>query len=547
MKKTLIGIFITGSIVGLFSFSMSDDKYFEISRNLDIFATLFRELNTHYVDGIDVEPLVNESISAMLQSLDPYTTYIPASQLEDYRTSTTGEYGGIGAIVGKKKGVNTVIMPYKDFPAYNAGLKIGDLIFKIDGIDLSTKNSNETSELLKGDPSTPIVLTVKRFNRPDTFEVTLNRAKITIDNVPYSGMVSSNIGYIRLSDFTTDAGKEVKEALESLKKSGAESVILDLRGNPGGLLTEAINVANVFVPKGSEIVNTKGKSSSWNQDYKASNEATDESIPLVVLTNNGTASASEIVSGVVQDYDRGVLIGKRTFGKGLVQATRPLPYDAQLKVTTAKYYIPSGRSIQAIDYAKKNPDGSVAKIPDSLMVAFKTKGGRTVFDGGGITPDIEVEVEYYSHLLLSLVNQSVLFDYATEYYYGHDEIDAPCDFDLTDDEYTEFLKWVQGKEFDMKGELDQVIKNLEKTAKTEKYYDGIKDQLETLKRKVDQVKNSYLVKYKKEVKTLLEEEIISRYYLYPGVLEASVDYDPTVSKAIEILQNKSAYNKILSK
>jgi len=366
MKKRLIGFSIVIVVVGLFSFNTFSDKYFEISRNLDIFATLFRELNTHYVDGIDPESLVTEGINAMLHSLDPYTTYIPASELEDYRTTTTGEYGGIGAIVGKKKGVNTVIMPYKGFPAYKAGLKIGDLILKIDGEELSNKSNSNISEMLKGDPNTQIKLSIKRFNRPDTFDVTLNRAKITIDNVPYFGMVSEEIGYIRLSGFTTNAGKEVHLALETLKKEGAENVILDLRGNPGGLLTEAVNVANVFIPKGKKIVDTKGKSASWNQVYKALGTATDNSIDMSVLIDGNTASASEIVSGVIQDYDRGVLIGKRTFGKGLVQATRALPYDAQLKVTTAKYYIPSGRGINAIDYANKNPNGSVSKIPDSL-------------------------------------------------------------------------------------------------------------------------------------------------------------------------------------
>lgn len=547
MKKTLFGIVTIIAITGLVSFNTLNDKYFEISRNLDIFATLFRELNTHYVDGIEPEALVNESINAMLQSLDPYTSYIPASKLEAYRTSTTGEYGGIGAVVGRKKGINTVIMPYKGFPAYEAGLKIGDLIFRIDGESLKDKSNNAISEMLKGNPNTPIKLAVKRHNKPDTFEVELKRAKIVIDNVPYFGLVENNIGYIRLADFTTNAGKEVNDALQLLKKQGAESLILDLRGNPGGLLNEAINVANVFIPKGQEIVSTKGKVSSWDQVYNAPENAVDSNIPLVVLTNSATASASEIVSGVIQDYDRGILIGQRTFGKGLVQATRPLPYDAQLKVTTAKYYIPSGRSIQAIDYAKKNEDGSVAKIPDSLMVAYKTKGGRTVYDGGGIAPDIEVEVEYYSHLLLSLVRQNIFFDYATEYYYDHPNISDPSSFQLTDTEYDSFLGWVKSKDYELNGELDQVITNLENTAKNEQYYNGINSQLTDLKNKIEQVKANYLTDFKKEVKTLLQEEIISRYYLYPGVIEASLNYDPVVTKAVSALKDKSRYNQLLNK
>lgn len=547
MKKIIIGVSITLIVVGLFSFNTLSDKYFEISRNLDIFVTLFRELNTHYVDEIDPESLITESINAILYSLDPYTAYIPASKSEEYKIITTGEYGGIGAIVGKKNGINTIIMPYKGFPAYNAGLKIGDLILKIDDIDLTNKSNSVISEMLKGNPNTPIKLSVKRYNRPDTFDVFLTRAKIIIDNIPHFNMVSNDIGYIRLSDFTTNAGKEVQQALELLKKEGAESVILDLRGNFGGLLTEAINVANVFFSKGKEIVNTKGKSISWNQVYKTLNTATDENILISVLINGNSASASEIVAGVIQDYDRGVLIGSRTFGKGLVQAIRSLPYDAQLKITTAKYYIPSGRGIQAIDYSRKNADGSVTKIIDSLKMAFKTKNGRTVYDGGGINPDIEVDIMYYSNFLTNLINQNILFDYATKYYYSHETIPDPNEFKLSDDDYNAFLSWVKSKSFDMNGELDQLIINLEKTAKDEKYYESISTQLEALKLKIKNVKNTYFTEYKKEVKTVLQEEIISRYYHYTGALETSLNYDPAVLKAIEVLQDKAQYNKILNK
>lgn len=547
MKKIIIGVSITLIVVGLFSFNTLSDKYFEISRNLDIFVTLFRELNTHYVDEIDPESLITESINAILYSLDPYTAYIPASKSEEYKIITTGEYGGIGAIVGKKNGINTIIMPYKGFPAYNAGLKIGDLILKIDDIDLTNKSNSVISEMLKGNPNTPIKLSVKRYNRPDTFDVFLTREKIIIDNIPHFNMVSNDIGYIRLSDFTTNAGKEVQQALELLKKEGAESVILDLRGNFGGLLTEAINVANVFFSKGKEIVNTKGKSISWNQVYKTLNTATDENILISVLINGNSASASEIVAGVIQDYDRGVLIGSRTFGKGLVQAIRSLPYDAQLKITTAKYYIPSGRGIQAIDYSRKNADGSVTKIIDSLKMAFKTKNGRTVYDGGGINPDIEVDIMYYSNFLTNLINQNILFDYATKYYYSHETIPDPNEFKLSDDDYNAFLSWVKSKSFDMNGELDQLIINLEKTAKDEKYYESISTQLEALKLKIKNVKNTYFTEYKKEVKTVLQEEIISRYYHYTGALETSLNYDPAVLKAIEVLQDKAQYNKILNK
>ena len=353
IKRIVYGCVAFAVVLSAFAFTMSDDNYFAISKNLNIFATLYRELNTHYVDELKTSDLVEEGIDAMLKSLDPYTDYIPESELESYRTSTTGEYGGIGAVVGKKDGINTVIMPYIGFPAEKAGLQIGDQITRIDGETLDTKSRESISNLLKGQPGTDILLTIKRYGVDDEFDVALQRAKITISNVAYFGMFDEKIGFIRLSDFTTNAGKEVANALNELKGKGAEGIILDLRGNPGGLLDEAIKVANVFVEKGKEVVQTKGKVASWNKNYQTPAAATDAEIPLVVLTSSGTASAAEIVSGVVQDYDRGILVGKRTFGKGLVQATRPLPYNSQLKVTTAKYYIPSGRCIQAIDYSQK--------------------------------------------------------------------------------------------------------------------------------------------------------------------------------------------------
>ena len=547
MRKFLLGTLTVILAISLLSFSQLRDNYFEITRNLDIFGTLFKELNTNYVDEVDPEELIVEGINAMLSSLDPYTNFIPESELESYRTQTTGEYGGIGATVETKNGLSTVIMPFVGFPAHIAGLEIGDNILQIDGKDLAGRSSTEVSDLLKGNPNTTLQLKVKRFGNNETFELVVERAKIVISNVTYSGMYDTEVGYIRLSEFTTNASKEVTKSINQLKDAGAKSIILDLRGNPGCLLSEAINVVNIFIPKGNEIVNTKGKSESVAQVYKALQNAEEPNMPLAVLTSNGSASASEIVSGAIQDYDRGILVGKKTFGKGLVQGTRPLPYDAQLKLTTAKYYIPSGRCIQAIDYSHRNSDGSVGKIPDSLKVAFKTKNGRTVYDGGGIDPDIEVNVEYYSNFLMNIVNQNILFDYATKYKFEHPKIVEARNFELSDPEYDEFLSWTKEKKLDFSSQMDQAIEALEKISKDEKYYDGLQSKIDNLKKRLKGVRDSYLIDYKEEVKILLEEQIVSRYYLHPGSVEASLGHDLTVQTAAEALKDEARYNKLLAK
>jgi len=547
MKRVVIGVVGVAMLAGMFSFTwLGGDSSFEISRNLNIFTTLYRELNTHYVDEVSSEELIGDGIDAMLKALDPYAAYISEEDIEDYRTATTGEYGGIGAVVGQRNKANTVIMPYIGYPAHAAGLLIGDEIQQIDHQELDDKTTTEISELLKGQPGSEIVLTVKRYGKDKSFDVTLTRSKITIDNVMYYGMYNETIGFIKLTDFTTNAGSEVKNALDSLKRVGATKIILDLRDNPGGLLDEAVKVANVFVDQGKEVVSTKGKMASWNKTYTTPYPTVDNNIPLVILTGRTTASAAEIVSGVVQDYDRGVLVGTRTFGKGLVQATRPLPYNAQLKITTAKYYIPSGRCIQAIDYSHRNEDGSVGKIPDSLKVAFKTSKGRTVYDGGGIEPDISVAPQKLSNLLYNMVSQNLIFDYATEYAFGHPQIESPRKFELTDEEYQEFVTWVDGKEFNLSSQMDDAIKALEVMAKKEKYYEGMKPAIEKLKSKVSTLKENYLATFKEDIRFMLEEEIVSRYYFHKGILEASLDHDLVVIEAANVLADISVYSKILN-
>lgn len=545
MKKFGLGIVLV-VVFALVSFDTPNERYFEITKNLDIFSTLFKEVNAYYVDEVNPTRLMKIGISAMLSSLDPYTNYIPEDDIEDYRTMTTGQYGGIGALIGKNSGKNVVIMPYEGFPAHKAGLKIGDEILKVDSVDVSGKSTSEISQLLKGQANKPLTITVKRYGIEKPITLSLTREKIKIDNVPYHGMVTQDVGYLRLSDFTQGAGKEVANAVEELKKSGAKKIVLDLRDNPGGLLVEAVNVANVFIEKGEEVVSTKGKITDWNKTYRTLNQTVDADIPLAVLTSNRSASAAEIVSGVIQDYDRGVLVGERTFGKGLVQATRPLTYNSQLKITTAKYYIPSGRCIQAINYSIKNDDGSVNRIPDSLKVAYKTENGRIVYDGGGVKPDVHIERKTYAPITVSLASKGLIFDYATVYRYNHPEIGDPKEFKMSDAEFAEFVAWLSDKDYDYTTRVEKTIDNLTEIAKKEKNYENIKAQIELLRKEVQHNKEKDLKQFSAEIKEVLEEEIVSRYYLSEGEIEAGFDDDVQLQEAIEVLNASAKYNDLLA-
>ncbi|MEM1138032.1 MAG: S41 family peptidase, partial [Bacteroidota bacterium] len=523
-----------------------NDKYFEIAKNLDIFATLFKEVNKYYVDEVSPSELVNVGIYSMLSKLDPYTNYIPEDQVEDYRTLTTGEYGGIGAVIGIKSSKVVVVMPNKGYAAEKAGINVGDEILSIDKKKIKGLSIPEISKLLKGKEGTKVSLEVKKpeNTNPVTFE--LIREKIHLKNVPYYGKVTDKIGLIQLTDFTQNASLEVKNALKKLKNDGAESIILDLRGNPGGLLSEAINISNLFLPKGIEIVSTKGKIEEWNKQHKALNNPVDLDIPIAVLVSSNSASAAEIVSGVIQDYDRGVLIGARSFGKGLVQATRPLAYNAKLKVTVAKYYIPSGRCIQAIDYSKRDQDGYVEKLPDSLRVAFKTKGGRVVYDGGGVDPDIKTEREPIAPITRSLLTKGLIFDYANYFKTKNSTITDPIDFDISADNYNQFVNWLSDKDYDYTSRVEMVLGELETNAKSEKYYDDIKEQIFQLEKKITHNKERDLQKFNSEIKEVLEEEIAARYYLHQGMIETSFDDDVDIKKAVEVLSDESMYKKILS-
>lgn len=548
-KKLVIIPLVVFLFVGVAAKFTETDRYFEIIKNLDIFATLFKEVNTHYVDEINPSTLIKSGIDEMLGSLDPYTNYIAADDIETYRMMTTGEYSGIGAIVEKKNGVNIVVMPYEGFAAHEAGLKAGDEIHKIGGVSLEGKSHEEMNYLLKGQSKSDIILTVKRYGQEEMFEVTLKREKIAVESVPYAGMVTDDIGYVRLTNFTQNVGRQVGIKTLDLIEQGARGIILDLRGNPGGLLHEAVNVSNVFVEKGKKIVVQKGKVRANDWTYNTLNDPVDTGIPLAILTDNGSASASEIVSGVVQDYDRGVLIGRKTFGKGLVQVERPLSYDAVVKITTAKYYTPTGRCIQAIDYSNRNPDGSVGKIPDSLKTEFRTANNRLVYDGGGIDPDVEVNAFDFAPITFSLLKKDHIFFYATEYYYKNPqrESEDPRKLRLTDAEYDAFVSWLSDKEFDYTTELEKGIEQLMETAKEEKKYENLQKQLEELRKASLHDKDRDLITFKEEIKMLLEQEIAGRYFLQRGLVESTFDKDPDILEAIEVLRDEERYNKILNR
>ncbi len=541
----LVVLLISGVGIGLTSFT-NTNRDFQIVKNLDIFYTLFRELNLFYVDETDPEELINKSIEGMLESLDPYTTYIPESEMDDFNFMTTGKYGGIGALIRRHGDYIIISEPYEGFPADEAGLLSGDIILEIDGISIKGKAVEEVSELLKGTPETKLNMVIERPGLDEKLKKTLVRKRIIISSMPYYGMLDDKTGYIRLTNFTQGVSDDVRKAVIELKKEkGAEQLVLDLRNNPGGLLIEAVQIANLFVPKGQEIVSTKGKVSHWDNVYKTQNQPLDTLIPLTVLINRGSASASEIVAGAMQDLDRGVVIGRKTFGKGLVQTTRPLSYNAQLKVTTAKYYIPSGRCIQALDYTHRNEDGSVGHVPDSLISEFETQNGRKVYDGGGIAPDIKIEPEMLSKIALSLYTKNLIFDYATRYVLKHENIPEPEKFEFTDDDYADFVAFLQDKEYDYETRSDEKLSELIEVAKAEKYFKRAEDEFAALELKLGHDKEKDLQTFKEEIVDLLREEIAGRYYYQEGRIRASLDEDEEVQKALKILTNKNDYNSIL--
>ncbi len=546
MKKKLISLAVV--IVALISLASTSpaDRYFEIAKNLDIFATLFKEVNALYVDEINPNTLVRTGIDAMLQSLDPYTNYIPEDEVENYRTMNTGQYGGIGAITREIGDRTVVTMIMEGYGAEKGGLKVGDEIVRIDDHELAKLSREEASQLMKGQIGTPVSLTLKRVGAAEPIRLEFHREKIKVSNVPYFGMVDSDVGYIHLSDFTPDAGKEVKDALVSLKEQGAQSVVLDLRGNPGGLLIEAVNITNLFIPKGKLVVSTRGKIPENNLSYETLNTPVDTDIPVAVLINRGSASASEIVAGTLQDYDRGVIVGEKSYGKGLVQVSRPLSYNSQLKVTTAKYYTPTGRCIQVLDYAHRRDDGSVGSIPDSLTRAFKTTNGRTVYDGGGIDPDVRTESVDAHPLTQVLYEKGFIFDYANKYVFTHPDKPDPKHWSLSDSEYADFVAWMKARDYTYTSYLEFGLQHFTEEARKEKYYAELAEDLEEIRSRITESKKNELLIHKNQIKVLIEKAIMTRHYLEKGSIETGFKYDNELREAIEVLHNQARYRSILN-
>ena len=555
-RKLLAGFFIVMLGMGLFSFK-GDDRNFQIAKNLDLINAIFKELDMFYVDTINPEEMIQNGVEGMLALTDPYTEYYPEEEVSSLKEMTTGKYGGIGAAIRyyETKDRIAIIEPTEGMPAAEAGVKAGDIILSVGGKEMVRGDmkpqdfSSKVSEALRGEPGTSFVLKVLRPLKNDStvLEFQITRKNIRTNPIPYSGMVRDSIGYLALSSFTENSAKDFKKAFIELKRKGATSIIIDLRDNGGGSLSEAVDIVNLFVPKGQEIVVTKGKLKQGQGSFKTQSEPVDTQIPIAVLVNGGTASASEIVSGSMQDLDRAVVIGTRTFGKGLVQTIRPLPYNGSLKVTTSKYYIPSGRCIQAIDYAKKNADGSVARIPDSLTHVFHTAAGREVRDGGGIRPDIEVKGDRIPNIVFYLMNDDLIFDYATQYCWDHPTLASVDDFKLTDADYENFKKLVKSRDFTYDRQSEKLLKNLKEVAEFEGYMDEASEEFKALEKKLNHNLDRDLDVFAKPIKEYISQEIVTRYFYQRGAVMERLKDDDDLKKAIEVLGDKEQYRKILRK
>ncbi len=554
-RKMLAGAFIVMLGMGMTSFK-EDDRNFQISKNLDIFNSIFKELDMFYVDTVNAEKMIQTGVEGMLSLTDPYTEYYPEEEVSSLKEMTTGKYGGIGAAIRyyEAKDRIAVVEPTEGMPAAEAGVKAGDIILSVGGKEMVRGDmkpqefSSKVSEALRGEPGTSFVLKVLRPLKNDStvMEFKITRKNIRTNPVPYYGMVKDSIGYLALSSFTENSAKDFKKAFIELKQKGAKSLIIDLRDNGGGSLSEAVDIVNLYVPKGQEIVVTKGKVRQAQGSYKTQNEPVDTQIPLAVLVNGATASASEIVSGSLQDLDRAVVIGSRTFGKGLVQTIRPLPYNGTLKVTTSKYYIPSGRCIQAIDYAKKNADGSVARTPDSLTTVFHTAAGREVRDGGGIRPDIEVKGDKIPNIVFYLMNDDLIFDYATQYCWDHPILASVDDFKLTDADYEAFKKLVKSRNFTYDRQSEKMLKSLKEIAEFEGYMTEAAEEFKALEKKLNHNLDRDLDYFAKPIKEYISQEIVTRYFYQRGAAMERLKDDTDLEEAIKILQNPVRYREILS-
>ena len=554
-KKTLIASFAVLIGMGLLSFK-GDDRNFKIAKNLDLFNSIFKELDMFYVDTVDVEKMIQNGVNGMLALTDPYTEYYPEEEVSSLKEMITGKYGGIGAAIRYYEANDRIVIveQTEGMPAAESGVKAGDIILEVGGKEMLRGNlkpqefSSKVSDALRGEPGTSFILKVLRPMKNDSTEIEfkITRKSIRTNPVPYYGIVRDSIGYIALQSFTDNCSKDFKKAFIELKQKGAKSLIIDLRDNGGGSLAEAVDIVGLFVPKGQEVVYTKGKIKQAENSFKTRFEPVDTEIPLVVLVNGASASASEILSGSLQDLDRAVIVGNRTYGKGLVQTTRPLPYNGTLKVTTSKYYIPSGRCIQAIDYSKKNADGSVARTPDSLTNVFQTAIGREVRDGGGIRPDIEVKATKFPNIIFYLMNEDIIFDYATQYCWTHEAPSSVAEFKLTDKDYEEFKKMVKSRNFTYDRQSEKMLKSLKEMAEFEGYMDGAKEEFAALEKKLNHNLDRDLETFKKQISEYLSQEIITRYFYQRGAAMERLKDDSDLESAIKVLQDTIEYKNILS-
>lgn len=547
MRKSFTIIFFWSLlIIPIGLYSQSKSQAFEISKNLDIYATLFKELNNNYVDEINPGELNTAALEAMLEKLDPYTVYIPESKIEEMKFLTTGEYGGIGVSVIKREEKVVIAMIEDSSPAWEEGLLAGDEIITIDGQDLSDKTDEEISFLLKGQAGSPTKIKIKRFGDDDYLEKEVLRRNLNVDNIPYYGMLDSTTAYINLMSFTKDAAKKTTKAFNELKQQNAKKLIFDLRGNGGGLIGEAVDILNLWIPKDQEVVRTKSRLRDKNYIYKTRRNALDTAISIVILVDRNSASASEIVSGAAQDLDRAVILGERTYGKGLVQNVIPLSYNSQFKVTIAKYYIPSGRCIQAIDYSHKDENGNANLVNDSLLESFQTKNGRTVFDGRGIKPDVLMSPTPYSEFVSALIEKYIIFDFATQFRLTHDSILPADSFEITDEIWNDFLSFCKDKDLSYETALEKNLKKMKEELKEKEMFDELESVCNSIQSKIDEQKESVWQDEQEAVKRILKTDIVSRYYLSRGVIIANLYQDKAIAKAIEILSDGKTYQAILN-
>ena len=550
MRKLRIRLILILCGCSLLSFD-GGGNYFEISKNIDMFTTMYKELNSYYVDDIEPNAFMQRGMDAMLDGLDPYTVFISEADIEDYRFQTTGRYGGIGCYVRQYDEHIVVSEVIQGYGADKAGIKGGDRILFVDGVDVKSFATDEVGDLMRGEPNSQVTMRIERLQPNGAYtelEVRPTRQEIQVLNVPFYGMINEQVGYIKLSNFMEDAAAEVENAFIELRDGNTQmqSVILDLRGNPGGLLREAVKICNLFIEKNELVVETKGRLSEWDAEFKTRDNPVDLEMKVVVLINHSSASASEIVSGTLQDLDRGVVIGERSYGKGLVQTTRPLSYNAQLKLTTAKYYIPSGRCIQALNYAERRDDGSVGRIPDSLIQEFTTRNGRVVYDGGGIMPDLEVEMPALSDIAYTLLSEQLIFDYATIFQSNNDSLPVtPSEYYVSDELFAAFAKWIRAQSFEYTTQSEDALDSLRIKSKEDGYYEAIKETLDALDIELSRDKGADIEKHEDELRQLLNEEIVRRYFYEQGSIESSFQYDQQIQQACSVLANEASYNAYL--